>query len=199
MLIIGGSGSGKRNALPNVISHQLDIDKICLYAKDPSEAKYQLLTEKHEGAALRFCNGSRAFIKYSNDMDDTYENIEEYNPNKKRKILIVFDGMTADVLSNAKHQIVTELFIRGRRLNISLVFNTQSYFAIPKNIRLNSTLYFIMKIPIKRELQQVAINYSLDIDFKDFKNLYKKCTAKPYTSLTSDNSLRFRRNLLERI
>ena len=107
--------------------------------------------------------------------------------------------MTVDVLSNAKHQIDTELFIRGRRLNISLVFNTKSYFAIPKNIRLNSTLYFIMKIPIKRELQQVAINYSLDTDFKDFKNLYKKCTAKPYTSLTSDNSLRFRRNLLEGI
>ena len=85
MLIIGGSGSGKRPTLPNVISHQLDIDKIYLYAKDPSEAKYQLLTEKHEGVALRYCNGSRAFIKYSSDMDDTYENIEEYNPKRNAK------------------------------------------------------------------------------------------------------------------
>ena len=101
--------------------------------------------------------------------------------------------------------IVTELFIRGRKLNISLVFITQSYFAVPKNIRLNSTHYFVMKIPNKRELQQIAFNHSSDIDFQDFMNLYKKCTAKPYSflvidaTLASDNSLRFRKNLLERI
>ena len=76
-------------------------------------------------------------------MDDIYKNIEEYNPNKKRKILIVFDDMIADVLSNKKlNPILTELFIRGRKLNISLVFITQFYFAVPKNIRLNSTHYF---------------------------------------------------------
>ena len=81
-------------------------------------------------------------------MDDIYKNIEEYNPNKKRKILIVFDDMIADMLSNKKlNPIVTELFIRGRKLKISLAFITQFYFAVPKNIRLNSTYYFIMKIP----------------------------------------------------
>ena len=123
-----------------------------------------------------------------------------------RKVLIVFDDMIADMLSNKKlNPIVTELFIRGRKLNISLVFITQSYFAVPKNIRLNSTHYFIMKIPNKQELQQIAFNHSSDIDFKDFMNLYKKCTAKPYSflvidaTLASDNPSRFRKNLLERI
>ena len=85
-------------------------------------------------------------------MDDIYKNIEEYNPNKKQKILIVFDDMIADMLSNKKLNpaVVTELFIRRKKLNISLVFNTQSYFAIPKYIRLNSTYYFVMKIPNKK-------------------------------------------------
>ena len=81
------------------------------------------------------------------------KDIEEYNPNKKRKILIVFGDMIADILSNKKlNPIVTELLIRGRKLNISLVFITQSYFALPKYIRLNSTHYFVLKIPNKREL-----------------------------------------------
>ena len=107
-------------------------------------------------------------------MDDIYKNIIEYNPNKKRKILIVFDCMIVDMLSNKElNPIVTELFIGGRKLNISLVFITQSYFAVPKNIRLSSMYYFIMKISNKQELQQIAFNYSSDIDFKDFTNLYK--------------------------
>ena len=101
--------------------------------------------------------------------------------------------------------IVTELFIRGRKLNISLVFITQSYFLVPENIRLNSTHYFVMKIPNKRELQQMSFNHSSNIDFQEFMNLYKKCTEKPYsflvidTTLASDNPLRFRKDLLERI
>ena len=100
---------------------------------------------------------------------------------------------------------MTELFIRGRKLNIFLAFITQSYFVAPKNIRLNSTHYFIMKIPNKQKLQKIATNNSLDIDFKDFMYFYKKCTAKLYSflvidaTLPSDISLRFRKNLLERI
>ena len=87
--------------------------------------------------------------------------------------------MIADMLSNKKlNPIATELFIRGRKLNISLVFITQSYFAVPKDIRLNLTHCFIVKIPNKQELQQIAFNHSSGIDFKDFINLYKKCTAK---------------------
>ena len=89
-------------------------------------------------------------------MDNIYEKIEEYNSNKKRKVLIVFDDIIADMLSNEKvNPVITKLLIRGRKLNISLVFITQSYFAVSKNTTLNSTLYFIMKIPNKRELQQI--------------------------------------------
>ena len=105
-------------------------------------------------------------------MDDIYKNIKENNPKKKHKKIIVFDNMIADMLSNEKlSPTVTELFIRGRKLNISLVFITQYYFAVPKNIRLNSINYSIMKIPNKRELQQLPYNHSSDIDFM---NLYKK-------------------------
>ena len=102
-------------------------------------------------------------------MDDIQKNFEEYNRNKKRNILIVFDEMTADMLSNKKHNpIVVELFARSRKLNISYVFITQYYFSASKNIRLDSTYYFIMKIPNKRELQQIAFIHSSDIDLKVF-------------------------------
>ena len=98
-------------------------------------------------------------------MDDIYKNNKEYNPNKKQKILIVFDDRIADMLSNKKlNPIVTEVFIWGRKLNISLVFIAQSYFAVSKNIRLNSMHYFAIKIPNKREPQQIAINQSSDTD-----------------------------------
>ena len=180
ILIIGGSGSGT-DALLNLINHEPDTDKKFLYAKDPYKAKHQMLINKRESAGLKYLNDSKAFIEYSNDMDYIYKNITEYNPNKKRRILIVFDDMIADMLSNKKlNPIVTELFIRGRKLNISLVFITQSYFTVPKNNRLNSTHYFLMKIPNKREPQQVAFNHSSDIDFQDLINLYKKCTAEPF-------------------
>ena len=113
-------------------------------------------------------------MEYSNDMQDVHKNIEDYNPIKKRKISIVFDDMIADMINNNKlNPIVTELFIRGRKLDISIVFITQSYFKVPKDVRLNSTHFFIMKIPNKRELQQIALNHSSDIDFKDFMNIYK--------------------------
>ena len=106
-------------------------------------------------------------------MEDVYKNIENYNQGKERKILIVFDDMIADMINNKKlNPVVTELFIRGRKLNISIVFITQSYFKVPKDVRLNSTHFFIMKIPNQRELQQTALNHSSDIDFKRFyKNL----------------------------
>ena len=99
------------------------------------------------------------------------------------------------------NSIVTELFLRGRKLNISLVFITQSYFKVPKDVRLNSTHFFIMKIPNKRELQQIALNHSSDINSKDFIKIYKKYTAEPYSflvndaTLPSDNPLRFRKSL----
>ena len=107
-------------------------------------------------------------------MDDLHENIEEYNSNKKRKILTVFDAMIADMLSDKNFNlIVTELSIRGRKPNISLVFITQSYFKVPKDVRLNTTHFFVMETPNKQELQQIAFNHSLDVKFKNFMNLLK--------------------------
>ena len=180
ILIIGGSGSGKTNALLNLINNQPDIDKIYLYAKDPYEKKiYQYLINKREKAGLNHFNDPKAFMEYSNDMQDVYKNIEDYNPMKKRKILIVFDDMIAHMINNNKlNPIVTELFIRGRKLNISIVFITQSYFKVPKDVGLNSTHFCIMKIPNKRELQQIALNHSSNIDFKDFMKIYKKYTKE---------------------
>ena len=168
-LIIGCSGSGKTNSLFSLINHQPDIDKTYLYTKDPYEVKYQSLINKQESTCLKHFNNSKDFIEYSNDMDDTSKNIEEYNPNQKRKMLIVFDDMICYMLSNKKlNPRVTELFIRGRIRNISLVFIIQPYFVVPKNIRLSYTHYFIMKILNKRGFQQIAFNQSSDIDFKDF-------------------------------
>ena len=182
ILIIGGSGPEKTtNVLLNLINNQSDIDKIYLYAKDPYDAKYQFLINKRESTGLNHFNDPKAFIEYSNDIQDVYKNIGEYNTDKERKILIVFDDMIADMINNKKlNSIVTELFIRGRKLNISLVFITQSYFKVPKDVRLNSTHFFIMKIPNKRELQQIALNHSSDINSEDFIKIYIKCTTEPY-------------------
>ena len=149
-----GSGLRKTNALLNLIVNQPDIDKIYLYAKDPYEVKYQYLINKREKVGQDHYDDPKAFMEYSNDMQDVYKNIEDYNPRKNRKVLIVFDDMIADIINNKKlNSIVTELFIRGRQLTISIVFITQSYFKVPKDVRLNSTHFFIMKIPNKRELQ----------------------------------------------
>ena len=151
ILIVGSSGSGKTNALLNLINNQPDIDKIYLYAKDPYEANYQYLLKKREKVGLNHFNDLKAFMEYSNDMQDVYKNIENYNPGKKCKILIVFDDMVADMINNKKlNPVVTELFVRGRKLNISIVIITQSYFKVPKDVKLNSTHFFIMKIPNKR-------------------------------------------------
>ena len=190
LLIIGGSVSGKTNALLRLINNQPNINKIYLYAKDPYEEKYQFLINKRESIGLKHFNDPKAFIEYSNDMQDVYKNIDKYNPDKENKILIVFDDMIADMIHNKKlNSIVTELFIRGRKLNISLVFITQSYFKVPKDVRLNTSHFFIIKIPNKRELQQIALNHSSDIGFTDFIRIYKKCTAEPYSFLVIDTTL----------
>ena len=132
-------------------------------------------------------------------MDDIYENTDEYNPNKKWKILIAFDYMIADKLNNRNfNPVVTELSITCRELNIS-VFARQPYCSVPKIVTLNCTYDFIMKIRNKREILEIAINLLSDIDFKDFMKLYQKSTSKPYSFLLNDitfgtnNPLSFRR------
>ena len=125
ILIIGGSGSGKTNVLLNLIEKQPDIDKIYLYENDLYEAKYQYLINKREGVGINHFNDPKAFIEYSNDMHDVYKNRDDYNPDKENNILIVFDNMIVDMVHNKKlNSVVTELFIRGRKLNISRVFIT---------------------------------------------------------------------------
>ena len=149
--------------------------------KIKKEGKYQYLINKQESTGLKHITDSKAFIEYSKDIDDIYKYIEKYNPNKQSEILTIVDDLIAGMLSNKKiNPIVTETFIRRRKLNISLVLITQFYFAAPKYIRLSSTHYFIMKIPNKRKLKQIGCNHLSYIDFEDFINLYKTCTAKPY-------------------
>ena len=182
ILIIGSFASVKTNALLNLI--QDDIDKIYLYAKDLSEPKYEFLINKHKDVRIKYCNDPNGFIKCSNTMDDLYENIDDYNPSRKRKTLIVFDDMIADVMTRKKFQpIIKELFIRCRKLNTSLVFTTKSYFSVSEDFRLNSTHYLIMKINNKEELQNIAINHSADSDYKDFVKIYRECTKEPYSFL----------------
>ena len=136
-------------------------------------------------------------------MQDVYKNIGDYNPRKNRKVLIVFDDMIADMINNKNlDSIVTELFTRGRKINISIVFISQSYFKVPRGVKLNTTLFVIMKIPNKRKVQQIASDQSSDIDFKDFMKIFRKYTAEPYsflvndTTLPSNDPLRFRKNPL---
>ena len=150
ILINDGSGSGKTNTLLNLINEQHDIDKIYLYARDLNKPKYDILIKKRKDAEIKHLNDENAFIECSNTMTYVYENIHDYNSSWKRKILTVFDDMIAGIMTNKKFQvIIKELFVRCRKLNISLVFITQSYFSVPKDVRLNSTHYLIMKINSK--------------------------------------------------
>ena len=162
---------------------------IYLYAKDLEEPKYKLLIDKREKAGINFNNDPTAFIEYSNSMDDILSDIEDYNKKRKRKILIIFYDMISHVMSDRRAlQILKDLFIRCRKLNISLCFLTQSYFSVPKDVRPNCTQYILFKLNDKRELQNIAINHSADIDYKDFIKIYRVCTKEPFNFLTIDST-----------
>ena len=123
------------------------LTKIYLYARDLNQPKYKILIKKREDAGIKHLNYPNAFIECSNIIHYVYENVHDYHSSRKRKILIIFDDMIADIMTNKKFQaIIKELFIRCRKLNISLVFITQSYFSVPKDVRWNSKHYLIMKI-----------------------------------------------------
>ena len=179
ILVIGGSGSGKANPLLNLIMKQDDINKSYLYAKDLNEPKYECFIKRREDTGAKHLNDPNAFIECSNTMDDVYENTDDSNPNSKRKMLIAFDNMMADIMKNKEFQaIIKELFIRCRKLNILLVFITQSYFSVPKDVRSCPTHYLIMKTNNRKELQNTVMNHSADIDYKDSVNIYRECTIK---------------------
>ena len=177
-MITGCSKSGKTNTLVNLIKEEDKgdvIDKIYLYARDLNKPKSQFLIEKREDAGIRHLNKPNAFIECSNTMDDVYENINDYNPSRKRKKLIAFDDMIVDIMTNRRFQaIIKESFIRCRKSYISPLFITQSYFSVPKDVRLNSTHYLIMKINNRRELQNIANNHSEDIDYKDLPRMHRR-------------------------
>ena len=127
-----------------------------MYAKDPYEEKYQYLINIREKVGIDHFNNLKVFIEYSNDMHDVYKDINEYNIDKVRKILTVFDDMIADKINNKKlNSTVTELFIRGRKLNISLVFITQSYSKVPKDVRLNTTSFLSQKFQTKENFNKL--------------------------------------------
>ena len=187
MLIIGPSGFGKTNTLRHLINNFNPIDKIYLYAKDTDEKKYQYLINKREQAGIKNLNDPHAFIEYSIDMNDALEDISNYNKKRDKKVLTIFDDMIADIMRNGKFKaIVKELFIRCRKLNISIVFITQSYFRTPKDARLNSTHYILMKIGNKKELKCIPEEHSGHLDFKDFFKIYNYCTKEQYSFMLVD-------------
>ena len=172
-----------------------------MYVKDLSESKYEFLIKKCKDVGIDHFNDPSAFIEFSSTMDDGYENIDDYNSNRKRKILIVYDDMIADIMTNKTvPPIIKEFFIRCIKLNISPVFIAQSYLSVPKDVRLNSTHYLITKVNNKIELQSIATNHPSDIDCKDFMKFYRECTRNLYSFLTIDTTLpardplKFRKN-----
>ena len=175
-----------------------------MYAKDLHEEKNQYLIKICEKVSIDHHNDPRVYVQYSNDMRDVYININYYNPDKEKKILIVFDDIIADMINNKKlNSIVAELFVKGSKLSICFVLIMQSYFKVPKYVRLNTTYFFIAKIQIRRELQQIEMNHSADVSIKGFANIYRDFTGEPYaflvndTTPSSDNPLRFRKNLFD--
>ena len=191
MLIIGPSGSGKTNTLLHLINNLDPIDKIYLYAKDLSEPKHEYLINKREQAGIKNLNDSHAFIEYSNDMDNVLDDIN-INKNRDKKVLIVFDDMIADIEYNKNFKrIIKELFYRTHKINVSIVFITQSYFRALKDARLNSTHYILMKTGNKKELKSIAEEKSGHLDSKDFLKKYNYCTSESYCFMV------FRKNFIE--
>ena len=187
MLIIGPSGSGKTNTLLDLLNNLYPIDKIYLYAKDLAEPKYEYLINKREPAGIKNLDDPHAFIEYSDNMNDVLNDINNNNKNRDKKVLIVFDDMIADIEYNKKFKrIIKELFYRARKINVSIVFNTQSYFRALKDARLISTHYILMKIGNKKELKRMAEEKSSHLDYKDFLKIYNYCTKEPYSFMLID-------------
>ena len=202
MLIIGFYYRTNYRTLLHLINNLHPIDKIYLYAKDIHEPKYEDLINKREQAGIKNLNDPHAFIEYSNDMNDVLDDINNYNKSRDKKVLIVFDDMIADIEYNKNFKrIIKELFYRARKINVSIVFITQSYFRALKDARLNSTHYILMKIGNKKELKRIAEEKSGHLDYKDFLKIFNYCTREPYSFMTIDArptaTMVFRKNFTE--
>ena len=186
MLIIGPSGSGKANTLFHLINNLHPIDKIYLNAKDIHEPKYEYSVNKREQEGIKNLNDPHAFKEYSDDMDEVLDDINNYNKNRNKKVLIVFDDMK-----------------NKRKINVSIVFIRQSYFRALKDARLNSTHYILMKIGNKKELKRIAEEKSGHLDYKYFLKIYNYCTREPYSFMLIDTrptaSVTFKENFDEPI
>ena len=157
------------------------------YVKDPFQSK-KFINER-EKLGIKNLKNLIVFIDYSQTIDDVYENLDDCNPTKKRRVLIVFDHMIADIEFNKKlGSIVTEMSSRDLNIYFTCFYST-ILFQIALTLRLNATHYFIIKIPNKTELQQIASNHLADIDFKSFMKLNKHCTRDPYSFLVNDTIL----------
>ena len=201
MLIIGPSGSGKTNTLLHLINNLHPIDEIYLYAKDINEPKYEYLINKREQAGIKNLNDPHAFIEYSGDMDDVLDDINNYNKNRDKKVPLVFDDMIADIEYNKNFKrTIKELFYRACKINVSIVFITQSYFRALKDARLNSTHYILMKIGNKKELRRLAEEKSGHLDYKNFLKICNYCTREPYSFMLIDtkptHSVTFKKTLM---
>ena len=170
--------------------HDVYTENINKIALSNSDDKRILLSNKITSYPYGYVlnlNDPHAFIEYSSDMNDVLEDIKNYNKKRDKKVLIIFDDMIADIMRSEKFKaIVKELFIRCRKLNISIVFITESYFRTPKDTRLNSTHYILMKMGNKKELKSIAEENSGHLDFKDFLKIYNHCTNKPYSFMMVD-------------
>ena len=205
MLIIGPSDSGKTNTLLHLINNLHPIDKIYLYPKDINEPKYEYLINKREQAVIKNLNEPLySFIEYLDDMDDVLDDVNNYNENRDKKVLMVFDDMIADIEYNKNfNRIIKELFYRAPKINVSIVFITQSYFRALKDARLNSTYYILVKTGNKKELKRIAEEKSDHLDYKDFLKIYNYCTREPYSFMLIDTrpiaSVTFKKNFDEPI
>ena len=204
MLIIGPSGSDKTYTLLHLINNLHPIDKIYLFAIDIHEPKYEYLINKREQAGIKNLNDPHAFIEYSDDMNDELDDINDYSKNRDKKVLIVFDDIIADIEYNKNFKrIIKELFYRARKINVSIVFITQSYFRALKDARLNSTYYILMRIGNKKEIKRIAEEKSSHLDYKDFFKMYNYCTKDPYSFMTIDTrptaTIQFKKNFNEPI
>ena len=158
-----------------------------LYPQEIHKPKYKHLIDKREQVRIKNLNDPHAFLEYSDDMDDVLDDINNYNKNRDKKILIVFDDLIADIEYNKNFKrIIKELFYGARKINVSIVFITQSYFRALKDARLNSTHYILMKISNKKELKRIAEEKSGHLDYKDFLKMYNYCTKEPYSFMTID-------------
>ena len=201
MLIIGPSRSGKTNTLLHLINNLHPIDQIYLYAQDIHKPKYEYLINKREQAGIKNLDDPNAFIEYSDDLNDALDDINNYNKSRDKKVLIVFDDMTADIEYNKKFKrIIKELFYRAHKINVSIEFITQCHFRALKDARLNSTHDMQMKIGNKKELKRTAEEKSGSLDYKDFLKVYNYCTRELYSFMLKDTrptaSVTFKKTLL---